>query len=94
MAIEAEIAETTMVTLADSGITALPIHDSFIVATGHKVDLRDAMLEAFEAITGHECRVSLEGQGSRNAWAAKESACRSLYKAWRRFATQQDKLVA
>ena len=88
MAIEAEIAETTMVMLADEEITALPIHDSFIVASGHKVVLRDAMLEAFKIVTGHECRVSMEGRGSRNAWAAKQSTCRSLYKAWRKFALQ------
>lgn len=52
--IDSDIAESVMLKLLDhdEGITALPIHDSFIVRRGAEDTLRQAMSEAFHEIVG------------------------------------------
>lgn len=51
------VAERVMATLADQGIVALPIHDSFVVQKQHESALEDAMREAFVHKFGVEPRI-------------------------------------
>lgn len=48
--IDSDIAEATMLRLADQGICCLPVHDSFIVPRSHEHDLHTAMIEAYHAV--------------------------------------------
>jgi len=59
--LDSDIAERVMINLldADVPITALPIHDSFIVRRGAENRLLHAMHEAFEEVVGVECDVEL-----------------------------------
>ena len=43
--------------LADQGITALPVHDSFVVAEEHDQALRDAMRRAYGGLVGGESSI-------------------------------------
>lgn len=57
--VDSQIAEKVMIKLLDHEfpITALPIHDSFIVRIGCNAVLNHAMIEAFEEVVGAECKV-------------------------------------
>lgn len=49
---DSQIAERVMLTLLDSGVVALPIHDSFLVSHRHEGALREAMLTASREVSG------------------------------------------
>lgn len=57
--IDSSIAERVMIKLLDHApqITALPIHDSFIVRRGAEPALRNAMKESYREIVGTDCNV-------------------------------------
>ena len=56
---DSAVAELVMLTLAESGIAALPIHDSFITRTAHWSAVYKAMAVWFEKICGAEVEVKL-----------------------------------
>ena len=51
--LDSQIAERVMLTLADKGIPALTIHDSFIVPCSHKDALEAAMIDSYTSLFGH-----------------------------------------
>ena len=55
---DSAVAEQVMLTLAENGIAALPIHDSFIVRTAHWVTVHKAMELWFEKI----CRAGVQAK--------------------------------
>ena len=57
---DSRIAERVMLMLANEGILALPIHDSFIVRAGYISYLNQAMKQAFKEITGQSITVNAE----------------------------------
>jgi len=57
---DSRIAEKVMLMLANEGILALPIHDSFIVRAGYISHLNQAMKQAFKEITGQSITVNAE----------------------------------
>tara|TARA_R110000787_G_scaffold63679_7_gene143630 strand:- start:58582 stop:59796 length:1215 start_codon:yes stop_codon:yes gene_type:complete len=59
---DSDIAERVMIKLLDMPVpvTALPVHDSFIVRRGAEWDLLYAMNDAFEELVGAPCDISLE----------------------------------
>ena len=48
--IDSDIAEATLLALADQGVCCLPVHDSFIVPRSHENQLRDAMIQAYHGV--------------------------------------------
>ncbi|MDC8755007.1 hypothetical protein OIK40_10195 [Erythrobacter sp. sf7] len=48
--IDSDIAEATLLALADQGVCCLPVHDSFIVPRSHENQLRDAMIQAYRGV--------------------------------------------
>lgn len=60
--LDSQIAERVMLKLLDNfpPITALPIHDSFIVRRGGELVLHNAMNEAFYEVIGAGCKISLD----------------------------------
>jgi hypothetical protein len=58
--LDSQIAERVMLTLAQEGIAALPVHDSFIVQTRHAERLNAVMHEAFKHVTGGACKLKAE----------------------------------
>lgn len=60
--LDSDIAELVLIKLLnlDVPVTALPIHDSFIVRRGAESDLHRAMNEAFEELIGEPCDISFE----------------------------------
>ena len=60
--LDSQIAERVMIKLLDSSppITALPIHDSFIVRRGGEQLLHNAMTESFSEVIGTECKIDLD----------------------------------
>jgi len=50
--LDAQIAERVMLTLIDSGTIALPVHDSFLVPAHREDDLKEVMIEAYNAEIG------------------------------------------
>lgn len=57
---ESDIMVRVLLDLIKQGITALPIHDGILVAESHGVVAKQAMLDAFEAITSHAGVVNLD----------------------------------
>lgn len=55
---DAAIAERVQLKLGRQGITPLPVHDSFIVASPHEAALRTAMAEAYRKHVGKEATIS------------------------------------
>ena len=62
--IDSNLAERVMLILAEKGIPALPIHDSFIVSRLHEDDLRDAMSQA----TTEKYKTALGNKSKGTAW--------------------------
>ena len=60
--LDSQIAERVMIKLLDSSppITALPIHDSFIVRRGGEEVLHNAMTESFNEVIGTKCKIDLD----------------------------------
>ncbi len=48
--IDSDIAEATLLALADQGVCCLPVHDSFIVPRSHENQLRNAMMQAYHDV--------------------------------------------
>lgn len=55
--VDSRIAEHVLLTLIEQGITALPVHDSFLVSARYELELKQAMSGAFESIVKGECGV-------------------------------------
>lgn len=71
--LDAAIAEEVMMRLMPGrGITVLPIHDSFIVARRHEVDLGRTMVEAFHAVVDPLARTRAEP--AINGWSGDTRA--------------------
>jgi hypothetical protein len=58
--LDSQIAEKTMIKLLDQGVTALPIHDSFIVRRGAERLLDEAMKNAFKEVVGIDALVDAD----------------------------------
>ena len=60
--LDSQIAERVMIKLLDNSppITALPIHDSFIVRRGGEKVLHNAMIESFSEVIGTKCKIDLD----------------------------------
>jgi hypothetical protein len=48
--LDSDIAEATLLSLADQGVCCLPVHDSFIVPRSHESQLRVAMTQAYHDV--------------------------------------------
>jgi hypothetical protein len=58
--LDSRIAESVMLELAEQGIAALPVHDSFIVRRSHMIDLNVIMKEAFKRVVKVEGAMDLK----------------------------------
>lgn len=63
--LDSQIAEKTLLRLADKGIPALPVHDSFVVSRKHRGDLNTAMNDAIHELAG----IRLDLKASPRAYA-------------------------
>jgi hypothetical protein len=54
--IDSDIAEATLLSLADQGVCCLPVHDSFIVPRSHEHQLRAAMTQAYHDVLSRRGR--------------------------------------
>lgn len=54
---DSQIAVEILTMLADAGVPALPLHDSFIVSEPQEAGLREVMSAAFHNVTGRHPRV-------------------------------------
>jgi hypothetical protein len=57
---DSQIAERVMIKMLDENVTALPIHDSFIVRRGAEPMLDRAMKEAFREVVGIDALVDAD----------------------------------
>jgi hypothetical protein len=57
---ESEIVVRVLLRLVDEGVTALPVHDSIVVAEEHEEAAAAAMRDCFREATGHEAVVRVE----------------------------------
>lgn len=57
---DSRVAEIVMLNLISQGVTALPVHDSFIVRLGHRKELVNAMKDAYHQVIGQEINLSFE----------------------------------
>jgi len=58
--VDSQIAESVMLKMFRDGIVCLPIHDSFLVPSGHHQILSSVMKDTFREITGAEISVDLD----------------------------------
>ena len=58
--VDSQIAESVMLKMLKDGIVCLPIHDSFLVPSGHHQILSSVMKDTFREITGAEISVDLD----------------------------------
>ena len=71
--IDAQMAEKVMLNLAKYNIVALPVHDSFIVRSSHRVDLLEEMDKAFEEVVGIKPKRDIKGLKLGKKVAIKEA---------------------